>query len=115
MTCMPYLQALKAEGVEFIVAPYEADAQMTYLAISGRVHAVFTEDSDMLPYGCPKVNLVVRVRRVALSASPCLCLAKQPSYELACSLNFLILCPRRVFKMTRDQRTGHRSRILLLC
>lgn len=66
------LQALKAEGVEFIVAPYEADAQMTYLAISGRVHAVFTEDSDMLPYGCPKVKSIVRMRGVAFLASPCL-------------------------------------------
>ena len=33
-------QALKAAGVEFIVAPYEADAQMAYLALNGRVHAV---------------------------------------------------------------------------
>ncbi len=51
------MQALKAEGVEYVVAPYEADAQMTYLAITGRVHAVITEDSDMLPYGCPRVCL----------------------------------------------------------
>ena len=34
------LQALKAESVEFIVAPYEADAQMAYLALNGMVHAV---------------------------------------------------------------------------
>jgi hypothetical protein len=33
-------QALKAAGVEFIVAPYEADAQMAYLALNGLVHAV---------------------------------------------------------------------------
>jgi len=50
------IQALRAEGVEYVVAPYEADAQMTYLAITGRVHAVITEDSDMLPYGCPRVG-----------------------------------------------------------
>lgn len=51
------LQALKAAGVEFIVAPFEADAQMAYLAINGMVHAVITEDSDMLPYGCPRVSI----------------------------------------------------------
>ena len=34
------MQALKAAGVDFIVAPYEADAQMAYLALSGKVHAV---------------------------------------------------------------------------
>ena len=50
------MQALKAAGVEFIVAPFEADAQMAYLAINGMVHAVITEDSDMLPYGCPRVS-----------------------------------------------------------
>ncbi len=49
------MQVLKREGVEFIVAPYEADAQLAYLAISGDVDAVITEDSDLLAYGCPKV------------------------------------------------------------
>jgi hypothetical protein len=49
-------QALVDEGVEFIVAPYEADAQMAYLAINGDVHAVITEDSDLLVYGCPRVR-----------------------------------------------------------
>ena len=34
------LQALKAEGVDFIVAPYEADAQMAYLALNAMVDAV---------------------------------------------------------------------------
>lgn len=50
------LQALKGCGVEFIVAPYEADAQMAYLALNGLVAAVLTEDSDLLPYGCPRVS-----------------------------------------------------------
>lgn len=50
------MQALKRDGVEFIVAPYEADAQMAYMALSGDVDAVITEDSDLLAYGCPKVG-----------------------------------------------------------
>lgn len=50
------MQALKAANVDFIVAPFEADAQMAYLAVNGLVHAVITEDSDMLPYGCPRVR-----------------------------------------------------------
>ena len=49
-------QALKERGVEFLVAPYEADAQMAYLALHGDVHAVITEDSDLLVYGCPRVG-----------------------------------------------------------
>lgn len=54
--------------IEYIVAPYEADAQLTYMAINGThalyvathpsaglVDAVVTEDSDMLVFGVPKV------------------------------------------------------------
>lgn len=37
---MSYLQALKAEGVEYLVAPYEADAQLAYLSLNDMVHAV---------------------------------------------------------------------------
>lgn len=40
----------------YVVAPYEADAQMTFLAISKRVDAVITEDSDLIPFGCPRVS-----------------------------------------------------------
>lgn len=51
------MQALKHKGVKFVVAPYEADAQMAYLAINGEVDIVITEDSDLLAYGCPKVGV----------------------------------------------------------
>lgn len=54
--CNPCSQALRAAGVEFLVAPYEADAQLAYLAISRYVFAVITEDSDLLAYGCPRVG-----------------------------------------------------------
>lgn len=54
-TANDFAKALKAAGVEFIVAPFEADAQMAYLAVNGLVHSVITEDSDLLPYGCPRV------------------------------------------------------------
>ena len=47
---------LKKENISYVVAPYEADAQMTFLAISKQVDAVITEDSDLIPYGCPRVS-----------------------------------------------------------
>lgn len=50
-------KVLKQENVQYIVAPYEADAQMTFLAISGQVDVVITEDSDLIPFGCPRVSL----------------------------------------------------------
>ena len=47
--------ALAAEGVRFVVAPYEADAQLAYLSRTGAVDVVVSEDGDCLPYGCRKV------------------------------------------------------------
>uniref|UniRef100_A0A1J3ECC0 Exonuclease 1 n=1 Tax=Noccaea caerulescens TaxID=107243 RepID=A0A1J3ECC0_NOCCA len=53
------VQVLKSENVEFIVAPYEADAQLAYLSSleleQGGIAAVITEDSDLLAYGCKAV------------------------------------------------------------
>lgn len=48
------IQAAKQARVAFIVAPYEADAQMARLANTGVVDLVITEDSDILAYGCPR-------------------------------------------------------------
>ena len=47
--------ALRSRNVPFIVAPYEADAQLAYLALTGEVDAVVSEDSDFLAYGCPRM------------------------------------------------------------
>lgn len=51
------IQALKAAGVDFVVAPYEADAQLAYLEKHGIVDGIVTEDSDLLVFGCKKVPL----------------------------------------------------------
>ena len=51
--------ALRRQGFEFIVAPYEADGQIAALAATpsseGGVDLVFTEDSDLVAYGCETV------------------------------------------------------------
>lgn len=49
------MQALKAEGVPYVVAPYEADAQMAYMERMSLVSGILTEDSDMLVFGCKHV------------------------------------------------------------
>lgn len=49
-------KVLKREGVSYVVAPYEADAQMAFLAITKQVDAVITEDSDLIAFGCPRVS-----------------------------------------------------------
>lgn len=50
------LKVLKQENVDYIVAPYEADAQMTFLSLNKHVDAVITEDSDLIPFGCSRVS-----------------------------------------------------------
>ena len=44
-----------------MVAPYEADAQLAYLATldadQGGIAAVITEDSDLIAYGCTAVRI----------------------------------------------------------
>ncbi len=47
------MDGLQAEGFAFLTAPYEADAQLGYLARTGQVDIVATEDSDLVAYGCP--------------------------------------------------------------
>ncbi|KAF9171341.1 Rad2 nuclease [Mortierella sp. AD010] len=49
------IQALEAAQVDFVVAPYEADAQLAYLEKRGLVDGIVTEDSDLLVFGCKKV------------------------------------------------------------
>lgn len=45
--------ALRELGIHYIVAPYEADAQLAFMCRKGQIAAVITEDSDLLAYGCP--------------------------------------------------------------
>lgn len=41
--------------VKYIVAPFEADAQLAYLCTNNLVDGVISEDSDCVPYGCKSI------------------------------------------------------------
>lgn len=41
--------------MQYVVAPYEADAQLAYLERMDIVDAILTEDSDLLVFGCKNV------------------------------------------------------------
>lgn len=41
--------------MSYVVAPYEADAQLAYLERQGIVDGIITEDSDLLVFGCNNV------------------------------------------------------------
>uniref|UniRef100_A0A1I8HPI4 Exonuclease 1 n=1 Tax=Macrostomum lignano TaxID=282301 RepID=A0A1I8HPI4_9PLAT len=49
------MRSARKEGADTIVAPYEADAQLTHLCNAGLVDAVISEDSDLLAFGCKRV------------------------------------------------------------
>lgn len=46
---------MRAENVDYVVAPYEADAQLCFLEREGYVDGIITEDSDLLVFGCKQV------------------------------------------------------------
>lgn len=64
-----YIQAARAQGVDCLVAPYEADAQLAYLNKTGMVQAIITEDSDLLAFGCKKVW-----NKMLIAFTSCCCL-----------------------------------------
>ena len=45
------IEALKHAGVQYVVAPYEADSQLAYLERKGIINGVLSEDSDLLVFG----------------------------------------------------------------
>lgn len=46
-----FIEKLKILGVKYLVAPYEADAQLAYLERKGMIDAILSEDSDLLVFG----------------------------------------------------------------
>ncbi len=49
------IEELKKDGVPYVVAPYEADAQMVYLEQQGLVTGIISEDSDLLVFGAKRL------------------------------------------------------------
>lgn len=49
------LVELKKESIPFIVAPYEADAQLAYLSRENIVDLIITEDSDLMAFGAKRM------------------------------------------------------------
>lgn len=50
-----FIEELKSMKVQYLVAPYEADAQLVYLEQNGIVNGILSEDSDMLVYGAKRL------------------------------------------------------------
>ncbi|KAL1645845.1 Rad2 nuclease [Didymella pomorum] len=46
-----FIEELKADNIQYVVAPYEADSQMVYLERQGIIDGILSEDSDLLVFG----------------------------------------------------------------
>lgn len=49
------IEELRRMNVQVLVAPYEADAQLTYLEKEGIIDGILSEDSDLLVFGAKKL------------------------------------------------------------
>jgi exonuclease 1 len=49
------IEELKKLNVQYVVAPYEADAQLVYLERKGLISGILSEDSDMLVFGAKRL------------------------------------------------------------
>ena len=49
------IDELKKIGVQYVVAPYEADAQLVYLERQGIIQGILSEDSDLLVFGAKRL------------------------------------------------------------
>ena len=49
------IEELKKAGLQYVVAPYEADAQLVYLEKKGIIEGMISEDSDLLVFGAKRL------------------------------------------------------------
>ncbi|KAI1438085.1 hypothetical protein GGR50DRAFT_641390 [Xylaria sp. CBS 124048] len=49
------IEALKKADIPYVVAPYEADAQLVYLERQGIISGIISEDSDLLVFGAKRL------------------------------------------------------------
>ncbi|KAL8684064.1 MAG: hypothetical protein Q9186_000094 [Xanthomendoza sp. 1 TL-2023] len=49
------IEELKILGLQYIVAPYEADSQLAYLEKKGAIQGILSEDSDLLVFGAKRL------------------------------------------------------------
>jgi exonuclease 1 len=46
-----FIEELRKAKIDYVVAPFEADAQLAYLEQKGLIHGIISEDSDLLVFG----------------------------------------------------------------
>eukprot|EP01039_Chlorochromonas_danica_P005978 gene5978-6581_t len=88
-----FMYLLREHNLPYLVAPYEADAQLAYLSNTGDVDIVISEDSDLLVYGCQRVLYKLGLNGIGeLIDRNDLCRNSQLSFEGWTDLQFMIFC-----------------------
>ena len=50
-----FIEELKTNNIQYVVAPYEADAQLVFLEKGNVIQGILSEDSDMLVFGAQRL------------------------------------------------------------
>ena len=50
-----FIEELKLQNIQYVVAPYEADAQLVFLEKKNVIQGILSEDSDMLVFGAQRL------------------------------------------------------------
>lgn len=50
-----WVELLRSKNVEYVIAPFESDAQIAWMCREGLADFVITDDSDLIVYECPNV------------------------------------------------------------
>ncbi|KAL0583489.1 hypothetical protein ABG067_006607 [Albugo candida] len=96
------INVLREMNVQYIVAPYEADAQLAFLSRMKIVDAVISEDSDCIPYGCRTIlfkwsgdGWASELKKRFLGANEDLCFVKwtEEMFVVFCALCGCDYCP----------------------
>ncbi|KAJ3109250.1 hypothetical protein HDU97_007744 [Phlyctochytrium planicorne] len=103
------IKVLKEANIRYVVAPYEADAQLAFLERTKQVSAVLTEDSDLLVFGCQRVILKLDFQGNAVEIKAC-DFGSVPSFKHGCdylpSLKGVGL--KKAFAAIAENRTGEK-------
>lgn len=115
------IDLLNEKRLPFIIAPYEAGAQLAFLSKSNAVNLVITEDSDLIAYGCKEIIFkldhhgcgeVIRQEDLAQNVDLCFQGWTEKHFQLFCCISgcdYLQSLPRIGIKTAHEILNNCRS------
>ena len=115
------IEELKQMNVRYVVAPYEADAQLVYLEQQGDIDGIISEDSDLLVFGAKRLlskldqhGECIEINRAEFSACREVSLVgwSDPDFRTMCILSgcdYLANIPKMGLKTAYRVVRKHRS------